>query len=73
MNINNKEQENVLGTESIGKLLLKFSIPAIIGMVVNMLYNVIDRIYIGSIPDIGCLAITGVGLTMPITTIITGV
>ena len=62
-----------LGTESIGKLLIKFSIPAIIGMVVNMLYNVVDRIYIGNISDVGGLAITGVGITMPITQIITGV
>ncbi len=65
--------ENILGTEKIGRLLLKYSIPAIIGMVVNMLYNVIDRIYIGAIPDVGGLAITGVGITMPITMIITGI
>ncbi|MEG0693667.1 MAG: MATE family efflux transporter [Oscillospiraceae bacterium] len=68
-----KQKENILGTEKIGKLLIKFSIPAIIGMVVNMLYNVVDRIYIGQIPDVGGLAITGVGITMPITTIITGI
>ncbi|MGL6105074.1 MATE family efflux transporter [Romboutsia sp.] len=60
----------VLGTESIGKLLLKYSIPAIIGMLVNGLYNVIDRIFIGNIPNVGSLAITGLGVTMPITTII---
>ncbi|WP_072831191.1 MATE family efflux transporter [Clostridium collagenovorans] len=67
-----KDQEE-LGTMSIGKLLVKFSIPAIIGMVVNMLYNVVDRMYIGNIPDIGGLAITGVGITMPVTSIITGI
>ncbi len=61
-----------LGKDSILKLLIKFSIPAIIGMVVNMLYNVVDRIYIGNIPNIGGLAITGVGVTMPVTQIITG-
>lgn len=60
-----------LGKDSIFKLLIKFSIPAIIGMVVNMLYNVVDRMYIGNIPDIGGLAITGVGITMPVTQIIT--
>ena len=49
-----------LATEKVGKLLLKYSIPAIIGMVVNMLYNVVDRIYIGNIPHVGELAITGV-------------
>ena len=63
-------QDN-LGTESITKLLIKFSIPAIVGMVVNMLYNVIDRMYIGNIPNVGGLAITGVGITMPVTQIIT--
>ena len=61
-----------LGKDNILKLLIKFSIPAIIGMVVNMLYNVVDRIYIGNIPNIGGLAITGVGVTMPVTQIITG-
>ena len=66
-------KDNMLGEEKIGKLLIKFSIPAIIGMVVNMLYNVVDRMYIGQIPDVGGLAITGVGITMPITSIITGI
>ncbi len=68
-----QQQTSDLGTDSIGRLLIKFSIPAIIGMVVNMLYNVVDRIYIGNIPDVGGLAITGVGITMPITQIITGI
>lgn len=62
-----------LRTEKIGKLLVKFSIPAIIGMVVNMLYSVVDRIYIGNIPEVGGFAITGVGITMPITQVITGI
>ncbi|MEG0541341.1 MAG: MATE family efflux transporter [Angelakisella sp.] len=66
-------EKNILGEEKIGKLIIRFSIPAIIGMVVNMLYNVVDRIYIGQIPNVGGLAITGVGITMPITTIITGI
>lgn len=69
--MSNTNNQDLLGSESILKLLIKFSIPAIVGMVVNMLYNVIDRIYIGNIPHIGGLAITGVGITMPITTIIT--
>ncbi|MDU2591423.1 MAG: MATE family efflux transporter [Paeniclostridium sordellii] len=62
--------ENILGTESISKLLLKYSIPAIIGMMVNALYNVVDRIFIGNIPGVGPMAITGLGVTMPIMTII---
>nr|WP_302599151.1 MATE family efflux transporter [uncultured Cellulosilyticum sp.] len=61
-----------LAKEPIGKLLIKYSVPAIIGMVVNSLYNVVDRMFIGQIPDIGYLAITGVGITMPVLTIILG-
>jgi putative MATE family efflux protein len=64
--------QQLLANESIGKLLLKYSVPAIIGMIVNALYNVVDRIFIGNIPEVGSLAITGVGVTMPITTIILG-
>lgn len=60
----------VLGTEPISKLLLKYSVPAIIGMMVNGLYNIVDRIFIGNIPNVGSLAITGLGITMPIMTII---
>ncbi len=62
--------KNRLGNEKIGKLLMSFSIPAIVGMLVNTLYNIIDRMYIGNIPEVGKLAITGVGITMPIMTII---
>lgn len=59
-----------LGQESVGKLLLKFSIPAIIGMIVNALYNVVDRIFIGQIPEVGGLALSGVTVTFPISTVI---
>ncbi|MGL4911190.1 MAG: MATE family efflux transporter [Romboutsia sp.] len=62
--------QQTLGTESVYKLLLKYSIPAIIGMMVNALYNVVDRMFIGNIPGVGPLAITGLGITMPIVTII---
>lgn len=62
--------EETLGQLSIGKLLLKYSIPAIIGMMVNALYNIVDRIFIGNIPGVGSLAITGLGITMPIITIL---
>ena len=63
-------QELSLQNESIKKLLVKYSIPAIISMLVSALYNVVDRIFIGNMKDIGALAITGVGITMPIVTII---
>lgn len=64
----NKSQVE-LGTQSVGKLLLKYSVPAIIGMMVNALYNVVDRIFIGNIPQVGPMAIAGLGVTMPILTI----
>ena len=64
--------ENELGHEKITTLLLKFSIPAIVGMLVTSFYNIIDRMFIGHIPDVGNLAITGIGVTMPISTIILG-
>ena len=59
--MNNSQQ--ILGTESIGKLLLKYSVPAIIGMLVNALYNVVDRMFIGNIPDVGPVSYTH--LTLP--------
>ena len=60
-----------LGTAPIGKLLLKLSIPTVIAQLINMLYNVVDRIYIGHIPGEGSLALTGVGVCMPIIMIVT--
>ena len=60
-----------LGTGSIGKLMLKMAIPTIIAQIINMLYNVVDRMYIGHIPDVGGIALTGVGVTFPIIVIIT--
>lgn len=64
---NNKD---FLGTEPIGKLLLKLSIPTVIAQLINMLYNIVDRIYIGHIPGEGSLALTGVGVCMPIIMIV---
>ena len=59
-------RQKLLGEEKISKLLIQFSVPAIIGMMVNTLYNIVDRMYIGNIPEVGGLALTGVGITMPI-------
>ncbi|WP_429249239.1 MATE family efflux transporter [Fusobacterium sp. PH5-29] len=56
-----------MGTEKITKLLFKFSLPAIVGMLVNALYNLVDRIYIGNIEVIGKDALAGVGLVFPVT------
>jgi putative MATE family efflux protein len=61
-----KTEKNELGTKSIGRLLLSLAVPTITAQIVNMLYGIVDRIYIGHIPDIGAQALTGVGLTFPI-------
>lgn len=65
-----QDNRNFLGTEPIGKLLLKLSIPTVIAQLINMLYNIVDRIYIGHIPEEGSLALTGVGVCMPIIMIV---
>ncbi len=62
------QRRKLLGQEPIGKLLLKFSLPAMTGMVVNALYNVVDRIFIGK--GVGDLAIGGIFIGMPISLII---
>ncbi|MBP1551693.1 MAG: MATE family efflux transporter [Oscillospiraceae bacterium] len=66
----NKNQSAALATEPVGKLLLKLSAPAIAAQIVNLLYNMVDRIYIGHIDKIGDLALTGVGVCFPLIMII---
>lgn len=65
-NIIDNNENNPLATQNIGKLLLKMVIPAVIAQIVNLLYNIVDRTFIASIPNIGTLALTGVGVTFPI-------
>lgn len=55
-----------LGQGSVGKLLFKLALPAIVAQIINVLYNMVDRMYIGHIEGIGDVALTGVGVTMPI-------
>lgn len=64
------KDDNILGTYPIGKLLLKMSIPTVIAQLINMLYNIVDRIYIGHIRVDGSLALTGVGVCLPIIMIV---
>lgn len=66
------ERERMLGQEPIVPLFFKFSIPAIMGMIVQALYNMVDRFFISNIPEIGSMAIGGVGITLPITFILMG-
>ena len=66
-----REDEDFLGKEPVGKLLLKLALPTVTAQLINMLYNIIDRIYIGHIPVIGEAALTGVGVCMPLIMIVT--
>ena len=61
-----QEKSQQLATQSIGKLLFKLSVPAVAAQLVNMLYNMVDRMYIGRLPVEGTLALTGMGVCMPI-------
>ena len=65
--MNNKE---FLGTAPIGGLLFKLALPTVTAQLINMLYNVVDRIFIGHIPEVGDLALTGVGVCLPIIMIV---
>ena len=61
-----EKDNDFLGTEPVGKLLFRLAIPTIAAQLINMLYNIVDRIYIGHMPGSGDLALTGVGVCMPI-------
>lgn len=61
-----QNQTEELGTLSVGKLLFKLAVPAIAAQIINLLYNLVDRMYIGHIPEIGKLALTGVGVCLPL-------
>ena len=65
-----KKDNEFLGTAPIGRLLFKLAIPTIAAQLINMLYNVVDRIYIGHLDGVGDLALTGLGVCMPIIMII---
>ncbi len=60
------DQSKELATAPVGKLLFKLALPAIVAQIINVLYNIVDRIYIGHLPEIGADALTGVGVTMPV-------
>ena len=64
-----KEKKDVsqeLATMPVGRLLLKLAIPTVAAQLVNLLYNIVDRIYIGHMPEIGSIALTGIGLCFPV-------
>ena len=59
-------REELLAKAKIGKLFIKLSIPTILAQVVNLLYNIVDRIFIGHLPEVGDIALTGVGVCFPV-------
>ena len=64
------DNKEMLGNAPIGKLLFKLALPTVVAQLINMLYNIVDRIYIGHMPEVGDLALTGVGVCMPIILIV---
>ena len=66
-------EKNPLGYEKVGKLFLRLSIPSVIAQLVNLLYNLVDRIFIGHIEEVGDIALTGVGVCLPLIMIISAV
>ena len=64
------DNKDFLGTQPIGRLLLNLALPTVAAQLINMLYNIVDRMYIGHIKDVGALALTGVGVCMPLIMII---
>ena len=65
-----QQDKDFLGKEPVGRLLLRLALPTVTAQIINMLYNIVDRIYIGHIPDIGAMALTGVGVCMPLIMIV---
>ncbi len=64
------DKKEILGTAPVGRLLFNLALPTVIAQLINMLYNIVDRIYIGYIPEVGDLALTGVGVCMPLIMIV---
>ena len=64
------DNKDFLGKESVGKLLMRLALPTIAAQIINVLYNIVDRIYIGHIPEVGALALTGVGVCLPLIMIV---
>ena len=64
------DKKEMLGAAPIGKLLFRLALPTVVAQLINMLYNIVDRIYIGHMPSVGDLALTGVGVCMPIIMIV---
>ena len=66
----NNRHNNELGNEKISSLLFRMAVPAITAQIINLLYNLVDRMYIGHIEGVGATALTAVGVTMPVIMVI---
>ena len=66
-----QQHNDALGTEKISKLVVRLSVPSVVAQLINLVYNMVDRIYIGHIPEVGSLALTGIGVCMPLMMILT--
>jgi putative MATE family efflux protein len=64
-------EDNMLGTQNIKSLMFKLAVPAVVAQLINMLYNIVDRVYIGHLPEVGATALTGVGLCFPVIMLVT--
>lgn len=64
------ENEDKMGTKNILPLLVEFSIPAIIGMLVNAIYNIVDRMFIGNAPELGAIGLAGISICYPVTLVL---
>ena len=65
-----ERSEERLGTAPLGKLIFSLALPAVLAQLVNLLYSIVDRVYIGHIPEVGALALTGMGLCTPLILIV---
>ena len=70
MNETERQDRVFLGTEPVGKLMLRLAAPSILAQIINVLYNIVDRIYIGHMPRVGALALTGLGVCAPLLIIV---
>ena len=62
----NTDISQQLSSAPVGRLLLKLAVPTVVAQLVNLLYNIVDRIYIGHMPEVGMTALTGIGLCFPV-------
>lgn len=64
------EKDNGLGSGRIGRLIVRLAVPAVTAQLINLLYNLVDRMYVGGMPDVGTDALAGLGVVFPITLIV---